>query len=185
MTGAIICGGKSTRMGRPKAGMRLSSGITMIEHVHAVLSEICPRVVLAGAPPDLPSSLNTLERITDRIKDAGPIGGLEALLASDLDSEYLVLPCDLPRIDAATLHLLCNATGSLPIVLRTHKCLQPLVARYDAAILPEIRERMERGLYSLKAMLHDIDHTEIPVPAHLAAALQNVNTVRDFGRIEL
>lgn len=180
MTGAIICGGKSVRMGRPKAGMVLKTGVPMIQHVCQVLRLCCPQVVLCGDPPELPSSMRDLPRISDRIADAGPIGGLEALLSSGLDREYLVVPCDLPRLQEETLQLLTAAKGRLPMVLVTDKHVQPLVARYGIEQLPEIRARIGQGLCSLKALLHEIDYTKVPVPPHLTHTLRNVNTVRDF-----
>ena len=180
MTGAIICGGRSTRMGRPKASLPLGSGKPMIVHVYDILKTCCARVVLAGCPPDLPADLMDVPRIPDRIQDAGPIGGLEALLASGIDDEYLVVPCDLPLLQPETLRLLCVANGKLPVVLSTEKTVQPLVARYGTGQLAEIRKRIDQGLYSLKALLHVVDHTRVPLPVHLADTLHNVNTTHDF-----
>ncbi|MCA9403403.1 MAG: molybdenum cofactor guanylyltransferase [Candidatus Omnitrophica bacterium] len=167
-------------MGRPKASLPLGSGKPMIVHVYDILKTCCARVVLAGCPPDLPADLMDVPRIPDRIPDAGPIGGLEALLASGIDEEFLVVPCDLPLLQAETLRLLCAAHGKLPVVLSTAKTVQPLVARYGIGQLPEIRKQLDQGLYSLKALLHVVDHTRVPVPAQLADTLHNVNTIHDY-----
>lgn len=171
-------------MGRPKASLLLESGKPMIAHVYDVLRSCCTSVVLAGDPPDLPPSMQNVSRVIDRFRDVGPIGGLEALLASGIDREYLVVPCDLPRLQPETLRLLTMAPGNLPVVLATEKCVQPLVARYGVGQLPEIRKRIEQGLHSLRAMLHVIDYTRVTVPARLTHTLHNVNTVRDFSNIK-
>ncbi len=38
-TGAIFCGGKSRRMGRPKAGIILPNGLAMMESIYVLASE--------------------------------------------------------------------------------------------------------------------------------------------------
>lgn len=64
-TGAILCGGKSSRMKQPKAGILLSSGITLIEHVYLALKDVCREVVLVGHGEGIPESLHFLKRIDD------------------------------------------------------------------------------------------------------------------------
>ncbi len=180
MTGAIYCGGKSLRMGQPKEVMVLKSGVTLIEHVHQNLSVFCSEVVLLGDPHKIPASLEKLARIPDDFSDIGPIAGLEALLSSGIDDEYLTVPCDLDQINVDVLRILIDAEGKLPIILRRKDQLEPLIGRYSPDILPIIREKIRKNLYSLKAVLFDIEHTEILVPEALNLALNNVNTVHDF-----
>lgn len=180
MTGAIYCGGKSLRMGQPKEVMVLKSGVTLIEHVYQTLSVLCPKIVLLGEPRQVPASLEKIGRIPDNFPDIGPIAGLEALLSSGIDSEYLTVPCDLDRVNVDVLKMLVDAKGDLPVILRRENQLEPLIGRYSPDILPLIRKKTKEGLYSLKAILCDIEHTEILVPEALEYALNNVNTVHDF-----
>ena len=180
MTGAIYCGGKSSRMGQPKEVMVLKSGITLIEHVYQTLSVLCSKIVLLGNPSKIPASLEKFDRIPDNFSDIGPIAGLEALLSSGIDEEYLTVPCDLDRINVDALKILIDAKGKLPIILRRKDQLEPLIGRYSPDILPAIREKIKENLYSLKAVLSNIEHTEILVPKELSHALNNVNTVHDF-----
>lgn len=180
MIGAIYCGGKSSRMGRPKEVMVLKSGITLIEHVYQTLSVLCSKVVLLGEPRKIPTALEKLDRIQDNFPGIGPIAGLEALLSSGIDSEYLTVPCDLNQINVDVLKILIDARGKSPIVLRRDNQLEPLIGRYSADILPAIRRKIRKNMYSLKAVLCEIEHTEILVPEELDFTLNNVNTVHDF-----
>ncbi|MCA9398497.1 MAG: molybdenum cofactor guanylyltransferase [Candidatus Omnitrophica bacterium] len=180
MTGAIFCGGKSSRMGQPKEVMVLRSGVTLIEHVYQILSVLCSKIVLLGNPSKIPASLEKLDRIPDNFSDIGPIAGLEAMLSSGIDDEYLTVPCDLDRINVDALKILIDAKGKLPIILRRKDQLEPLIGRYSPDILPVIREKIKRNLFSLKAVLFDIEHTEILVLEALNLALNNVNTIHDF-----
>lgn len=180
MTGAIFCGGKSSRMGQPKETIVLKSGITLIEHVYHVLSNFCSKIVLAGNPHELPALLNKLERIHDNFPDIGPISGLEALLSSGIDTEYLTVPCDLDQINIDALRILVEAQGQSPIVLYRRSQIEPLIGRYSPNILPIIREKINKNLYSLKATLFEIEHTKVLIPEELDFTLNNVNTVHDF-----
>ncbi|MCA9400245.1 MAG: molybdenum cofactor guanylyltransferase [Candidatus Omnitrophica bacterium] len=180
MTGAIYCGGKSSRMGQPKEVMVLKTGITLIEHVYQTLSVYCSEIVLLGDPRNIPAPLEKLDRIPDNFSDIGPIAGLEALLSSGINDEYLTVPCDLDQINTDVLKILVDAKGNLPIVLRREDQLEPLIGRYSPDILPVIRKKIINGLFSLKAVLLDVKHTEILVPEGLNPALNNVNTVHDF-----
>ncbi|MCA9406526.1 MAG: molybdenum cofactor guanylyltransferase [Candidatus Omnitrophica bacterium] len=180
MTGAIFCGGKSSRMGQPKEVMVLKSGITLIEHVYQTLSVFCSTIVLLGKPSEIPVPLNQLKRIADNFTGIGPIAGLEALLSSEIDSEYLILPCDLDQINTSVLKILVDAEGALPIVFRREDRLEPLIGRYSPECLPLIRENIKNKRYSLKGLLADLEHTEIPVSKEYDFALNNVNTIHDF-----
>ena len=180
MTGAIYCGGKSSRMGQPKEMMVLRSGVTLIEHVYQALSALCSKVVLLGEPLKIPAVLEKLDRVPDNFPDIGPIAGLEALLSSGIGDEYLTVPYDLDQINVDVLKILVDAKGNLPIILRRENPLEPLIGRYSIDILPIIREKIRKSIYSLKAVLCGIEHTEILVPEELCYSLNNVNTVHDF-----
>lgn len=180
LIGAILCGGKSSRMGQPKEIMRLRSGKTLIEHVYNVLSRFCAKVVLSGNPEKLPASIEGLDRIHDRFKNIGPIGGLEALLSSGLAKEFLIIPCDLDQITVDVIRILAKAKGHCPIILRTKDQIEPLLGRYSSDMLPFIRNRIRNNLFSLKGILCDTEHIVIDVPDELIFSLNNVNTIYDF-----
>lgn len=187
VTGAIFCGGKSTRMGRSKAGMKLPSGKTMIRHVFDVLSEACPRVVLAGSKDGVPTELlRQAELIPDNVPDAGPLAGIEALLASGIDNEYLIVPCDLACLDGVLLQLLLGEDVSAPAVLShfsqdaSQEYLEPLIARYSVAQLPAARECLKSGDYSMHHFASMVNAWHVHVPENLRKFLANINRLEDL-----
>ncbi len=167
-------------MGLPKEAIILKSGIPMIEHVYNTLSSFCTKIVLVGSSSSLPISLKGLEEISDNYYDIGPIGGLEALLSSGIDHEYLTVPCDLDQLSSEVLKILLEADGRLPIVFRNDNHLEPLIGRYTASILPIVRGKIIDNVYSLNAVLSDTGYTDITVPKNLSVALNNANTIGDF-----
>lgn len=143
LVGAVLCGGRSARMGAPKEAIRLADGRTMLEHVGDALAAVCDTVVVSGAP----ATSAPWRAIDDLRAGAGPLGGVEALLASGLGDAYLVCPCDLPRIDAATLDRL-RAGGAQPVVvLRVagEARWRPLPARITGAAAASLTRILDRG----------------------------------------
>ena len=198
-TGAIFCGGKSSRMGTSKAGIVLPSGLTMIEHVYQSLSTACRQVVVAGHADGIPASLQRLQRIEDRFKNKGPLGGLEALLSSGIDSEYLIAPCDLHRVVPQLFSLLTDVNLNAPVILARKisqdlksknpddqenksvlNYLEPLIGRYPVALLPLVRRLIAEDRLAMQELALETKAQMIEVPGYLCATLDNANSFQDL-----
>ena len=177
-TGVILAGGHSRRMGRAKATLPLAAGGTLIEAVHEIMAEVCAKLVISGTTDALPS----LARVTDERAGAGPLAGIEAVLASNHDEEYLFCPCDMPVIDPATLRRLLAPTARGASVLHvegeTHP--RPLPARFAAAALPVVRATLDEGRRAVHQALDRLVVEIIPVPSAVAGSLVNVNTPDEY-----
>lgn len=90
MLGAILCGGPSRRMGTPKALLPWN-GRTLLEHARDRLIAAGLEPVLLG-PADWADAYG-LQRISDAIEEAGPLGGLLAVLAR---GDAFALAVDVP-----------------------------------------------------------------------------------------
>lgn len=177
-TGVILAGGRSRRMGRAKATLPLVAGATLIEAVHEVMAEVCAKLVISGTTDVLPS----LARVTDERADAGPLAGIEAVLASGRDEEYLFCPCDMPVIDAATLRRLLAPTACVASVLQVEGELhpRPLPARLAVRALTDVRATLDEGHRAVHRALDRLDVEVIPVPPAVAGSLVNVNTPDEY-----
>jgi molybdopterin-guanine dinucleotide biosynthesis protein A len=177
-TGAILAGGGSVRMGEPKESITLPDGRTMLDAVAAALGAVCARLVVVGTTDARPD----LAHIADLRPDAGPLGGIESLLASDLDTEYLVCPCDLPLITAPLLRTLANAPPAPMTILRVpgDERTHALPARLAAAALPAVRELLDSGRRAVQQLVRAVAATEIEIPPAAARHLHNVNTPEDL-----
>lgn len=101
--GAILAGGKSKRMGRAKAGVRLPNGLSFAEQACQILTPHVDEIVLLGHAEGAPKAL---PRIDDASQCEGPISGLLALLRSGKAREYIVLSCDMPFLSTELIALL-------------------------------------------------------------------------------
>lgn len=181
-TGAILAGGGSRRMGRPKAPLPLPDGRSMIDAVAMTLEEICAGVVVVGPASLLPDR----RHLADLRADAGPLGGLEALLASGLDDVYLVCPCDVPLVSATLLRALLTPAAHRPMTvlhLDGEDDFRPLPARVASSALVTVREHLDAGRRAVHALVRALDTEIVPAPAAWATQLTNVNTPEDYREL--
>jgi molybdopterin-guanine dinucleotide biosynthesis protein A len=181
--GAILCGGAGRRMGRPKAALILPDGTTMIERVFAAMSAVCREVVLVGRATGLPPSMRSVRRVEDRLPQLGPIGGVEALLASGLDGEYLIAPCDVLLIVPDVFRLLVHPSVHPPAVLYRQDTdrVEPLIGRYDASTHSVVVRMITEGRLAMHELARRTGASRIPVPDALTGALRNANTPADLA----
>lgn len=175
-TGAILCGGQSRRMGRPKAGIVLPGGSALIEHVYRALKAVCRNVVLVGHAEGVPDALGPLARIEDTTKGLGPIGGIEALLSSGVDSKYMIAPCDLFKITDHVFRFLASKEDGRPVVLKNKDRIEPLVGIYPAAMLPLVRDQIKKNRLAMCDLLMEANAVLLTIPPQYDPVLANANT---------
>ena len=127
----ILAGGRSRRMGRPKAFLPVE-GETLLERAVRIARELNPvEVLISGRAGHDYSALPGCRVVLDREPDLGPLGGIERGLASSRTPLLLVLAVDLPHITAAFLRrLLGHCDASIGVVPRLDGRLEPLAAVY-------------------------------------------------------
>ncbi len=179
-TAALLVGGKSTRMGQAKVGLRFEDGSTLGERIVATLQAMTREVVLVGTCEDLPAPLRALPAIPDLRTGEGPLAGWEALLASGRDSEYLVLSCDQPVLDAAPLVPLL-AVPSAPAFLLVN---EPMPARLSAALLPQVSAALDKGNRSLRDLMVTIPSAHFAQFPSGARPIPNLNTPADWAAFQ-
>lgn len=144
--GIVLCGGKSTRMGRDKARVELD-GTSLIERAILVLEPVCERVVLACGPRDRYAELG-LELHRDRFEDGGPLAGIEAGLAATETGYACVLAVDMPRATTEVFRALLDAAREDDLdaaLLEGVTGPEPLCGVYHARLAPVIAELLARG----------------------------------------
>jgi len=176
--GAVLVGGASTRMGRPKSLIEID-GTTLVRRAVAVLTEVgCTRVVAIG-PAHLADGV---ARLDDLYPGEGPLGGILTALAAGAPA--LVIACDLPSLDVATLDALLaaadaaeSAATAIDAVVAVTDRPEPLCALWlasGAALLQRAFDSGERAVHRAMAALHVV---EVPVAV---ANVRNVNTPDDL-----
>lgn len=131
--GIVLCGGQSSRMGRPKAWLPFA-GELMLPRVVRLLREVVNPVVVVAAPAqDVPPLPGDVAVVRDEEKGRGPLQGLAAGLAAlegQADAAYLS-SCDVPFLRPAFVRRLIELLGEAAVVVpRVGGFHHPLAAVY-------------------------------------------------------
>lgn len=140
----ILTGGKSSRMGRPKALLPFD-GEPLIIHIVRQLAQHFPDLVVVAAPEqELPALPVTVVR--DTVAYQGPVGGICYGLQAAQRDVCFVTSCDAPFLNLGLVsHLLSQSTGYDVVVPFWEDRLQPLHAVYRRSVVPLLQTQLERG----------------------------------------
>ena len=158
VTGAVLAGGKSARMGRDKATL-LVGGETLLARQLRLLAEAgcAERLVSVAADAVLPAVMPKPGQprvLRDRLVGAGPLAGLGSVLVEASHSLVLVIAVDMPALTAVFLRgLAAEATADVGVVPLRDGRYEPLVAVYPRAALGEASARLGRGEFALQAFV--------------------------------
>jgi molybdenum cofactor guanylyltransferase len=182
--GLVLAGGRSTRMQRDKAAIEYQAGETQLDAAVKLLAPRVERVfVSVRAEQSGERARAGYAQILDRGDVEGPIAGISAALAEHPQVAWLVLACDLPFLDAATLDKLIAArdTARDATAFRSsHDGLpEPLCAIYEPRARAAIAAHIAGGRNCPRKFLINAGTSLLDQPN--PRALDNVNTVAEYG----
>lgn len=146
ITGIILAGGQSSRMGYDKA-LALYKGSPMITYSIKLLKPFCKRILISTGNP-LHKAFG-LETIGDVYKNTGPMGGIFSCLLQSMTQANICLPCDVPEMKPEIIeNLLSLYTGNSCVVPLTPKP-EPLIAIYPQEVTPLIQQLIKKKIYRM------------------------------------
>lgn len=112
--GLVLTGGKSERMGEPKALINYK-GLPHAEYIHNVLSSYCDQVFLSVRKNQWEgTTLSKLKSIEDKFENEGPMGGMLSAFDAHPEANWIVVACDLPHFNEETVEtLLANVNSKM------------------------------------------------------------------------
>lgn len=146
MTGIVLAGGLSTRLGRDKAFIRLNSA-TLLEMVMSTLKNVVERIiVVVNEPEKFEHFISADTRVlTDRVPHQGPLGGILTGLEVSPDFHNLVVSCDAPFVKKDLISFLVSQADNFDIVVpRINSHLEPLLAVYSRNCIRYASESLEK-----------------------------------------
>ena len=175
ITGAVLCGGASSRMGSDKASLQIQ-GRPMIQWVVDSMKDAGIETVVAlGDRPDL-----GLPALADKEPSDGPLGAIIGAITRY--GTLLVCPCDGPMVSSDLLRELvsCAAEVKDSVVLAHSGRLEPLIGVYKQEALPQLKVGYARGARGPKMALNPKDYATVDVSPDL---VKNINTQADFQSV--
>ena len=188
VTGVVLAGGRSSRMGRDKAFLTIKSK-TLIEIVIERLRPCVDRVMVVGSARNLVQlrRLPVDAVLTDCHADQGPLMGIYTALMQTETPLNLCVPCDMPWIDGRLLERLIDAVhGEAELVASLHpqEGVQPFPLVCHARACRAIGALLDRGERSLQALvLHPKMLLVTIEQSELWPSFTNVNTIADYVKV--
>lgn len=188
--GVVLCGGRSSRMGRPKAWLPFGGELLLPRVVRTVRSVVEPVVVVAAPGQDVPALPAGVEIVRDPVEGRGPLAGLAAGLAAlegRVDAVYLSA-CDAPFLSPAFVRFVIDSLGKQSIVVpRIGGYFHPLAAAYRSDVSEAVASLLAAD--RLRPVdLFDLVPTRVLVETDFRAvdpglqSLRNVNTPDEYAR---
>jgi molybdenum cofactor guanylyltransferase len=187
ITGVILVGGKSRRMGCDKAFLPWE-GAPLFEKVLRIFQENFRTVLLAGGEADRFDGYGL--RVIPDIYPGSALGGLYTGLFHAADQHVFVATCDMPYPSAALLRYLCSLKDGYDCVVpETEQALEPLYAVYAKSALPAMLDLLECGnfrIYDLYPLMRTryVGSEELAPFTEGGRSLINVNTPEDFALLD-
>jgi len=182
ITGIILAGGKSTRMGTDK-GLITHNNKTFIQHIIDTLKPLVNNIIIVSNNPehDIFQSI----RVNDLIENAGPLAGLYTGLHYSKTEKNLVLSCDIPLIKQAVLEkLILQTDEDIDVIqVQSNNKTMPLIALYKKQCLHKCLELLESGERSLRFLTKTLKTKTILLDKTLEKHTANINTQHELKEL--
>lgn len=181
--GLVLAGGRSSRMQRDKAALRYQGKNQLDRAMELLGSDVEQAFVSVRADQRTDPIRARYPQVVDIHEGFGPIAGIAAAQALKPDAAWLVLACDLPFLDAATVtHLIAHRdpTRTATAYRSSHDALpEPLCAIYEPRSATGILDRIKTGKDCPRKFLIQSDALILEQPD--PRALDNINTPEEYS----
>ena len=177
--GIVLAGGRSSRMGSPKAALEWH-GSTLLRRVTGIVGRAVggPVVVVRAPGQELPALAAGVEVVEDAREGRGPLQGLAAGLAAleGRAAAAYVSSTDVPLVHPAFVRTVTAALGEADVALPVvHGYPQPLAAAYRVTLRPLVEEllaadRLRPAFLFERCRVRRLDEAALLADRRLAAA---------------
>jgi molybdopterin-guanine dinucleotide biosynthesis protein A len=190
ITGIILAGGKSKRMGKEKALLPIGNK-SIIQVLVEKLKELFPKVILSTNSPEHFVFLK-IPMVEDFYKNMGPLSGIHAGLIETETEKNFIISCDLPLMNKEMIEYICNYKSDKKIVVcKVGDYIEPTFGIYSKSIVDDIEVilnlNLQQGLspkdISIQNVIQKLD-AEIVDPSSLPFynedLFYNMNSFEDY-----
>ena len=183
ITGIILAGGKSSRMGSDK-GLLILNDKPFIQYSIDALKPLVSEIIIVSDTPEYDAF--GLKRITDITKDAGPVSGIYSGLEASKTELNLILSCDIPLITSEVLQQLIDAINDTSEIIQAESNgkSMPLIALYKKCIKNTFKSFLEQDERRLRVAIKSCNYKNVVLDEAFQNATLNVNTKEEFKQIE-
>lgn len=155
VSGIILAGGESRRMGRDKSALRLG-GMTLLDRQVILLTNLgIDDILVSGQHADHPA----VRCVPDILTGRGPLGGLHACFRQARYENCLVTCVDMPLVPADVLKQLIRthlSKGTDATLLSHYGRTEPLLGVYRSSLWEMVGWLLSEGKSSVRVLLGSI-----------------------------
>lgn len=199
LSGIVLSGGKSRRLGQDKALLRLwgPRGPTLLEATVGLLESICDEVLVVGVAPSGGPALPA-RQVADRYPGGGSLGGIYTGLLEATCPFALVVACDMPFLQPALLRYMAGRPRDYDVLIPRLRApdgpetnqlhVEPLHAIYGRPCLEPMRTLLEQGERQIirffpSVRVRYLEAVEIAPWDPAGRAFRNINTPQDLEEV--
>lgn len=187
LSGIVLAGGQSQRLGRNKALIELG-GQPLIARVLDKLSQLCDELIVSANEVELYADLPA-RVVPDVIPGRGALSGIHAGLTAMHNAWAVVVACDMPFLSLPLLrYMTVVAPGYDVVVPRVDRYYEPLHALYAASCTAPIAQLVTEGprrivdLYQ-RVRVREVTTEEVQL-LDAELAFFNVNTPAEWAQAQ-
>lgn len=187
MTGIILAGGKSSRMGKDKCFVKYRENFLIQSTIDAFLPLIETILISANN-----AKFNDFGYVivNDEFQDCGPIGGIFSTLKKSPSDINIIAPCDMPFITTDLFRFLLDNLNDYDAVVPIFKGkAEPLTGIYTKKILPIVKNQIETKNFKILNLLNSIKTNFVKIAPSVKCYSENlftnVNYLEDLDELTL
>ncbi len=185
VNGLVLAGGRSARMGRDKGAISWH-GKPQREYMADLLKNLCAEVFISCRPGQETEIETAYPILTDTFADLGPYGAILSAFRQAPDAAWLVVACDLPLLDRATLDFLLENRQPSRVATTFESPFdqmpEPLITLWEPKSYAVLLSFLAQGYSCPRKVLLNSDALVLQAPN--PEALTNVNTPEEAQKIE-
>jgi molybdopterin-guanine dinucleotide biosynthesis protein A len=188
LTGVVLAGGQSRRLGTDKASL-LFDGKTLLARTVETLAPLCREVIVVTNSPQAHAH-PAARLVGDLLPGMGSLGGIYSGLMAANTAHSLVVGCDMPFLNPKVIIYLASLAPGFDVIMpRRQKLLEPLHSIYSKPCLPFIKDLLDRRHLRIFDFLPHVrvryvEESELAPwdPDH--RSFLNINTPQDLAQVQ-
>lgn len=183
ITGIILAGGKSSRMGTDK-GFLLLKNKPFVQYSIDALTPLVSEIIIVSDNSDY--DVFGFKRIADITKNAGPVAGICSGLEASTTDYNLILSCDIPLIKSQILEKLINNIDDTSQIIQVESKgkSMPLIALYKKEVANTFNTFLQNDERRLRVAINSCKSKNIVLDEEDAFTTINVNTQTELKALE-
>lgn len=183
ITGIILAGGKSSRMGTDK-GLLKFQGKHLVEYSITALKPFVSEIMIVSNN----SAYDNFDykRVKDYLENQGPVAGIYSGLVETKTENNIVLSCDIPFVTSEVIQKLIKNmdVDSEIIQIENQGKTMPLIAVYKKSVANKFKKILQTDERRLRVAVQSCNYKNVSIKKELEKTTMNVNTREDFKLIE-